>query len=432
MDGHDATRSRFRRGGKLLAGLFYCAVPHVVCAEGWDLGGHLKYQYSITDYAADNVAAIYGESPAHDQAVDGRLKADWREGGFDLSVHYELLALSGDSVATRRALVAAGLLVAGTTTGLPDDRRRLFDLTDELANGDRTVAVQRLDRLAAGYGNGTWLVRFGRQAVSWGNGLVFQPLDFVNPFSPVTVDKDYKTGDDMLYGQWQTGGQRDVQVMIVPRRDPLSHAVLGTESSYAAKLRLRAGALDIEALAARHYDENLFGLGLARSLAGAVWRLDLACANLAGQDSAWSAVTNFDYSWALFGLNMYGFIEYYRNGVGEAGTAGYVAPNPALSARIARGELFTLARDYAAAGVQAEVTPLVSLFANLIQNLDDGSRVTQVRAVYSWRENIQWMAGFNLPAGERGSEFGGIPIPLFPGQYTGSGRATYLRVARYF
>lgn len=430
MDRHNAIWNRFRHGIGLVAGLLSCAGPQAVRAEGWEFGGHLKYQYSVTDYTADDVAAIYGEDPARDHAADGRLKADWREGGFDFSVHYELLALSGDNVMTRRALVAAGFPLAGTATGLPNDRRRLFDLTDELANGDRTVAVQRLDRLAAGYGNGTWLVRFGRQAVSWGNGLVFQPLDFVNPFSPVAVDKDYKTGDDMLYAQWQMGGQRDVQLMIVPRRDPSNHAVLSTESSHAAKLRLRAGAFDIETLVARHYDENLFGLGVARSLGGAVWRFDLACANLAGQDSAWSGVTNLDYSWTLFGLNMYGFIEYYRNGVGESSTASYVVPNPALAARIARGELFTLARDYAAAGVQVELTPLVNLFANLIQNLDDGSRMMQVRAVYNWRENVQWMAGFNLPAGERGSEFGGIPLSSWG--YTGSGRVAYLRVARYF
>ncbi|MDH4134153.1 MAG: hypothetical protein OEV31_05140, partial [Gammaproteobacteria bacterium] len=100
------------------------------------------------------------------------------------------------------------------------------------------------------------------------------------------------------------------------------------------------------------------------------------------------------------------------------------------AARLGRGELFTLARDYAALGVQAEISPLVSLFANLIQNLDDGSRLFQVRAVYSASENVQWTAGFSLPAGERGSEFGGIP--LLPGVYIGSGRTATLRVARYF
>ena len=416
-------------------GLLAVLLPGIVAppfahAEGWEFGGHIKLQYGLTDYSTSNIAAIYGENPARDLSADGHLKADWREGGFDFSAHYEVLSLSGDSVATRRALIAAGFPVTGASNGLPNDRRQLFDLTDELANGDRTVAVQRLDRLAVGYGYGTWLVRFGRQAVSWGNGLAFQPLDLVNPFSPVAVDKDYKTGDDMLYAQWQAGGQRDAQFMIVPRRDPLTHAVMSTESSYAGKYRLRAGSFDIDLLMARHYDENIFGLGVARSLGGAVWRADFACADLAGQDSVWSAVTNIDYSWTLFGNNMYGFVEYFRNGVGEMSAAGYAVPRPALAARLGRGELFTLARDYAALGVQAEISPLVSLFANLIQNLDDGSRLFQVRAVYSASENVQWTAGFSLPAGERGSEFGGIP--LLPGVYIGSGRTATLRVARYF
>jgi len=37
--------------------------------------------------------------------------------------------------------------------------------------------------------------------LSWGNGLVFSPMDIVNPFDPTAVDTEYKAGDDMLYGQ---------------------------------------------------------------------------------------------------------------------------------------------------------------------------------------------------------------------------------------
>jgi len=418
----------------MVAGWFL--VTGSVNAEDWKWGGHLKAQYSQSQYDSSDVAALYGENPARDQFFDGRLKADWRRSGFDFSIHYEVLALVGNSVETRRALNTAGLVTTGTATGLPNDRQRLFDLTHEIFNDSQAVAVHRLDRLAVGYGNGTWLVRFGRQAVSWGNGLVFQVLDVVNPFPPLAIDKDYKPGDDMLYAQWQSGSQQDVQTMVVPRRTLMTHAIASQESSYAAKWRSRIGGFDLDLMAARHYDETLLGAGIVHGLGGAVWRLDVANSQIRDTDSAWSLVTNIDYSWVLFGKNMYGFMEYFRSGVGEAYEQGYTGPNAALTARLFRGEVYTLARDYAALGVQVEFTPLVNGFFYVIQNLNDGSRLWQWRAVYDWRQNTQFMAGVNLPDGKRGSEYGGfaVPNPVPPPAlgFLAPGRAAFIRAVYYF
>ena len=36
------------------------------------------------------------------------------------------------------------------------------------------------------------VVCVGRQAVTWGNGLIFNPMDLFNPFSPVDIERDYK------------------------------------------------------------------------------------------------------------------------------------------------------------------------------------------------------------------------------------------------
>ncbi|EDN67409.1 hypothetical protein BGP_4660 [Beggiatoa sp. PS] len=56
---------------------------------------------------------------------------------------------------------------------LPNDKRRLFRLTNEWDNSDQMEAVQRLDRLYLGYNGEQLVLRAGRQTVSWGNGLVF-------------------------------------------------------------------------------------------------------------------------------------------------------------------------------------------------------------------------------------------------------------------
>lgn len=400
-------------------------------AEGWEYGGHLKYQYTYTDYHDSDVAALYGSDPARDHSLDGRLKAEWLGRGFDFSAHYEVLALAGDSVETRRVLNAAGLQKTGTVNGLPDDSQRLFDLTDDFIDDNRAAAVHRLDRLSIGFTSGNATLRFGRQAVSWGNGMAFQVLDFVNPFSPIAIDKDYKTGEDMLYGQWQWAGRGDAQLMLLPRRDPQTHDLDHEQASDALKLHTRSGDFDLDLLVARHYDQTLLGLGVVRSIGGAVWRLDALQTEVPMRDAVWSLATNIDYSWVLYGKNMYGFAEYYRNGFGSARASGYLAPDTELTERLARGEVYTVGRDYAALGVQVELNPLVNAFATIILNLNDASRFLQLRGVYDWRQDTQFMAGINLPDGERGSEFGGLPTGM-PGIWVSPGRSIYARAAYYF
>jgi hypothetical protein len=396
----------------------------------WKFGGHAKYQYSYTDYRADDLNAVLGADPAHDQDLEVRLKLDGSSGPWDASVHYEFLAVHGDTVAARRGAAALG--VVGAVTTLPDDRRRLFDFTDTVIDRERTAAVQRLDRFVIGYREGGRSVRFGRQALSWGNGLVFQPLDFINPFAPTTIDREYKTGEDMLYTQLAFPSTADLQAIVVPRRDLATHDIESSESTYAVKLRLRAGASDLDLLAARHFNENRVGFGLARSLGGAVWRLDALYEDVNDTSSdTWSVVTNLDYSWVWGGRNYYGYVEYFRNGLGETDRARYATPNPALAARIVRGELFTLARDYAAFGAQVELHPLFNAFSGLIWNLNDSSTFLQIRGVYDWRQNVQLSGGVNIGFGDRGDEFGGIPV-AGTNTFVAPGRSVYARAAYYF
>jgi hypothetical protein len=398
-------------------------------AEGWNLGGHAKYQYTRTDYRPDDLAAVVGDDPADDRQLDLRLKAEWRAAGWELVGHYEVLGVAGDGLAARRRLAALGFGGFETVTGLPDDRRRLFDLTDTLTDQERRAAVQRLDRLSVGYLAPGWTVRLGRQALSWGNGLAFHPLDFVNPFSPIAIDKGYKTGEDMAYGQWAVGEGMDVQAIAVARRDPVSGDVEDAEATGAVKYRLRSGAFELDLIAARHYDESVAGLGVVRSIGGAVWRLDLSRTATDGDGGVVSLATNVDYSWTWGGRNYYGYAEYFRNGFGIADPVGYANPDPALAARLARGELHTLARDYLALAGQVELTPLVNVYLTVVHNLNDASDWWQLRAVYDWLQDVQLQAGANLPVGARGDEYGGIPTP--GGGYVAAGRSLYARIAYY-
>ena len=399
-------------------------------AEDLEFQGHVKYQLTQALYESDDLNAVYGDDVPTDHDIDFRLKAEKRWNHWDTKIHYEFLALGGDSLETRRELSAVGLLSNTDCTGLPSDDRRLFDLTDEITDSENLAVVHRLDRLSIGYTVERMVVRVGRHAVSWGNGLAFNPLDIFNPFSPTAVDKDYKTGDDMLYGQWLFASGDDIQAIIVPRHDPTSNDVASDQGSGAFKYHGMKAGMDYDLLAARHYDETLFGIGLAKGWHGAIWRIDVSVTDLNGNGHATSLVTNIDRSWTWFDRNVYGYIEYFRNGVGEA-NKNYTTPDAGLQKRISRGELFTLGRDFLAAGMQVELSPLFNLLPSMICNLNDESLFFQVKATYDWKENITITSGVNLSYGDRDTEFGGIPVAMTDYYLTPASEA-YARISYFF
>ena len=62
-------------------------------------------------------------------------------------------------------------------------------------------------------------------------------MDIFNPFSPTAVDKEYKSGDDMLYAQWLFTKGDDLQLIAIPRHNTSGMVDFG-ESSFAIKYLL--------------------------------------------------------------------------------------------------------------------------------------------------------------------------------------------------
>ena len=425
------SRSRY-----LLAILIACYVfAGVAEAEKWQSGGNLKYFLSVTQYDNDNLFAQLDQSTPLDQSLSVRLTAQKKwSSSWDVVVHYQATALYSDSVEVLRN---TGLPPSYLVYGLPNDDTRLFDLT-AIAKGDslddgKSVIYHRLDRLAVGYTESNYVFRFGRQAISWGNGLVFQPMDIFNPFSPTAIDKEYKTGDDMLYFQYLLASGDDVQSVLIPRRDVNSGNLRADESSLALKYHATRGATDFDLLAARHYADNLMGIGFASDWQGAVLRGDVVNVWNPGGPT-WSGVASINYSWMWSHYNVSGFLEYYHNGYGisnEDYSPTVLINKPELLTRLLRGEIFTLAKDYLAASLNVEFTPRWLFNPLLIYNINDSSWLSQWLATFDWQQNLTLRLGATIPLGSHGTEFGGIPTDL-AGVYSGGGQSVYAQLAYYF
>lgn len=365
-------------------------------------------------------------TPAYDYTADLRLMFTQDLGRLSLTAHHNTLLNGGDSFAF---LTSPGATLDQSST---DDQLRLMDLTWELGSGDRHRLVHRFDRLALQYRGATWGVTVGREAVSWGSGLVFQPMDLFSPFAPTTVDRDFKAGDDLLIVDKLFDDGSDLQFLGVARRD-LDGDATADVASAALKWRKFLGGNELELFGGRHYRDQVYGGALRLPLGGAMLRTDLVATRL-DEDGDWilSGILNLDYSFDLSGRPSYVFAEYYHNGFGvKSLPANPLLLPEALTERLLRGEVFNLMRDYLALGGNLQWHPLWTQSLTLIGNLQDGSSILQTTLSYVPSDHATVEAGITLPIGRAGEEFGGVPV-AGDELTTGGALQAYLRWVYYF
>ncbi|RRJ82795.1 hypothetical protein D0544_13150 [Aestuariirhabdus litorea] len=404
-----------------------------------ELGGHLKGRIGVEQYPAHSLFRdVLGDS-ARDQGADLRLRFGERAGRWSFEAHYQLQARQGDGVELQNRLPLSGLL----PDSAPNDERRLMRLTHVISEGRRDLRLHRLDRLSIGWQNPRWVARVGRQAISWGNGLFYAPMDIFNPFDPAAIDKEYKSGDDLFYGQWLSDGGADLQLVWVVRRDPLSQSVDPEQASQALKyhgffsLGRDEDEGEFDLLLARHYDDPLLGLGLLHNLGEGIWRGDFTLTRSDHRTVA-SLVSSLSWSWVGWNKNMSGALEYYYNGFGErAGTPGLeaVVDNRELLERLVRGELYALGRHYLAASLTLEATPLLRLTPTLFTGLQGPSALAQLRLEYDMTQSMRVLAALEQPIGPRGTEFSGIEasaLAPLPRRYLSRQSRLTLQLGWYF
>ena len=387
--------------------------------SNFEFTGHTKLNATGQTYPDDSALRALFDSNSLDAQADARLNIEWRSNGWGFNADYQLVGLHGEYIEFGR--------------GLPTDDRRLFNLTDVISESGDNALLHRLDRLWLGYSSEKTVVRFGRQALSWGNGLFYAPMDLVNPFDPATIDTEYKAGDDMLYAQYLRDSGDDVQGAAVIRRNALSGDVESEVATYAVKYHGFAGELEYDVLLAESYADTVLGLGLGRGIGGAHWGSDLVITDT-DSDTYVQFVTNLSYSWVFKDKNMSGAIEYHYNGFGQSDSR-YdplsLAQNPELLARIARGQMFTLGKHYLAGSVMIEMTPLWTVTPVLLANVGDPSALLQLMTNYSLGDNTILLGSINMPMGSSGTEFGGIES----GQtdlYLSAGPSVFAQIAWYF
>jgi hypothetical protein len=404
------------------------AIVSAPAAAEYNYKGHIKYQSLLSNYPGDSLFQDYIDDPAWDNNADLRLSFSARRNSWTLHADYQLLSKNGDTV----SMLQQNPTIGFTPQMISDDKNRLMDLTHIISDDGNSITAHHLDRLHLDYAAEQTFFRIGRQAVSWGNGLVYHPMDFFNPFDPAAVDKEYKTGDDMLYGQYLFDSGNDIQAVWVGRRNDAGKTTSAVNST-AVKYHLFVEDYEIDLLVADHYNSPTIGLGGVANVGGSIWRGDMVMTDT-DNGSFSSTVINFSYSWIGMEKNMSGMLEYYHNGFGISNgdySPTSLANNPELVQRLGRGEIFTLGKNYLAAALTIEMSSLWLLTPNVFANLDDHSVMLQLLSQHDLQQDLQLLIAANFPSGDQGSEFGGIDSGV-PGRPLSTGASAFMQLAWYF
>lgn len=390
-------------------------------ASDWDYSGHAKLLLNHTQYQADDLAAVIADqNNFSDLNSNLRLNLQRQWQSWDLNIHYQLAGMSGDSTA-----------ISGSASS---DDGSLFNLASVISGDGYQRWLHRLDRLNLGYAADDWVMRIGRQAISWGNGINFHPLDIFNPFSPLSLDTEYKNGDDLLYMQWLVNSNTDLQFIYLPRRDKSSGLLDSDQDSLALKMHMMSEGGDWDVLVARHFNDTVYGLAYVRNVAGAVWRNDINMTRLSDGRTAWFIDTNMDYSWNWFRHNFYGYIEWFHNSLGQS-VVDIPTADQSLKERLERGEVYSLANNLISLGTMMEINPRWQANLNLLYQPDDKGYLLNMMLNYDWQQDATLIMGLRLPGGPRGSEYGGlyttVPDTGFAG-FNSAGTQLFLYIQYYY
>lgn len=361
--------------------LFFILIISATTASAeWLNRGYLKYGFNYLDFPSHSTYALFGEEQQNYQRFSGRLMAEKDWSSFTFAGHYDM----------QYTFAHQETLSSFSET----DPGNLFDLTSFIVDEKKQTLMHRIDRLYVHYRGKQVSLKVGRQALTWGHGMMFQTMDIFNPFSPVALDTDYKAGNDMFWSEWLTNRGDDIQTLMVPRKNESDDVDIDA-SAIATKYHGLLFDTDFDLLLARNNTIELVAFGLARPIKQSMWRMDVVGSRLDDGNLGFSVVSNLDYSWIWFDHNIYGFIEYMYDSEGFRN----------------QGGLLLTDKHYSAASLRIELHPLVNISPSVISNLKDNSGLFYLTLFYDWMQDFNLSSSVIVPYGSESSEFAGANTP---------------------
>ncbi|MEM6558972.1 MAG: hypothetical protein AAF605_04230 [Myxococcota bacterium] len=360
--------------------------------------------------------------------INGELFLD----SASLEVAYHLFPVAGEDVGVTDSSVGAagpqGGLVAPVVSPL-----RLIDLDRESSTSDDLVLLQNLDRLGVTLlGPGESEVRIGRQAINHGSARVFSATDIFSPFSPATLDSEYKQGLDALRVTVPLDENQEVELFAIAVDRDLDNSF--ARGVYLARYRASVPEVfDASVYLGTSYASPTLGVDVSGDLGGATWyaeggvrvwnesvATDLVEANditVLPSDEYGTPVRATVGGQYFFPFELDVAVELHWNGAGSTNREDYVETfrRPEWTT----GEIFLLGRAYVGTAWSYSSSALTRLSLSTITSLVDASSLLTPAFYWDMTEFSALSVGAILGVGRRldeslvSDEFGLYPYTFF-------------------
>lgn len=322
--------------------------------------------------------------------------------------HYEAALRWGDTVKLQKRMEEQDV---GDVFGSVAERRRFMDLEDEICDDEAETTTHGLDRL--------WLrlepdpslqLTIGRQAVSWGSGLIWSPVDLFAAFSPTEIDREEKLGIDVVRLVLLPHPNLSLDIIGEPLDLEEHWTAIGDDSALAARLGTHLGEYDLHLCGGAVQSDLVLGGDFSGYLGDAGFHGEAlrTWVDESGQRDYFRGLLGIDYAFAV-AWNPYVAVEYFYNGLGEDDPDDYAARRAETSVQrvFARGIAYNVGRDYLGGTFRIQPNALLTVQATTLANLHDGSFRESATLAWSATENFDLIVGTDVGLGPATGEFAG-------------------------
>ncbi len=381
---------------RTLSAIGLCFIAQAgLCLE---ITGELKLQQIFAQTRSNSVLSSLSAKDYALSQSNLRIKTYHQTGRWEFDLQYLLDVEYSDDLAPINGANNAPL-----STG------HWLDLETNLSQSNTHDISHKLDRASIHYLSDQWVFKLGRQAITWGNGILFHPMDLFNPFSPDSKDTSYKPGIDIAYAQVLFDSGTDLQMLWRPGKNQQGRHD-STQGSTASKYLFYIARLQIDLLLAQDYQHNVYGVGVASPMGEAVIKLDVVSTETDNSRQNLSWDINLQHSWQWGDKPLSGTIEYFHNGFSDGSITALDQLTTEQNRRLQRGQSFTLSKDYIALGIQLQWAPLVMISPSLIHQLNDNSQLILANIDYNLSDTSRLLFGLTIARGNDGTEYGGLYV----------------------
>ena len=354
-----------------------------------------------------NAPDLFPERTAGESMLRLRIEPEVRAGGdttFNFAYEQRLRYTSAPMV----GIAAIGILPSEVAT--PFRLEPLVWRVSESANGgwrheiDRANAQVHMRRAD---------LTIGRQAIGWGRGVMFTSVDLFAPFSPLEVDREWRSGVDAVRADVKLTDRSSID-LVGAFGDTLDR------SAFAARARGYAGTIDVEVVGGRRGLDLFGGVTSSAALADAEVHGEAAAFRVPSgmdHDVVWKVVVGGSYRVPI-GAGILTYAEYHYSGFGAEHPEEILTllTTPSFVGRFIRGDMQILSRHAVAVTGSYEASPEITYSGQWLHNPSDQSGIVAPAMTYTFSDAVSVLGAVYVPYGRPPaggvlrSEYGAAPL----------------------